>query len=271
MSILASSPDLASSRRAVHDLITRKMPRGGIQIYEAGGGSVSYLPPAILEDANVCVVDIDQQQLQRNTYADSKILGDVQTHAFPSNSFDLVVCYNVIEHLQAPDAAIRLFHRALKPGGLLFIGAPNPNSLPGLVTRLTPHAFHVWYYRRVLREKDAGGPGNRPFKTFFEKTVKPKNLARLCDGIGLELVYMKEYRSPRDREMLHSRPVLSWAFQVATGALNALSLGRRNFRNGDYHALFEKRAHVALQENPARAKRDTGVQSARHRENADWS
>ena len=76
------------------------------------------------------VVDIDEGQLQRNKYAATKILGDIQTQAFPEGSFDLAVCYNVVEHLTAPDDAIRQFFHALVPGGLVFIGTESGTSFP---------------------------------------------------------------------------------------------------------------------------------------------
>ena len=88
-----------------------------IRLYEAGGGSSSWLPNELSERASIVVVDIDETQIQNNTYAHQKILGDIQSTAFPPNSFELIVCYNVIEHLPRPDDAIRLFQSALVPGG----------------------------------------------------------------------------------------------------------------------------------------------------------
>jgi SAM-dependent methyltransferase len=54
---------------------------------------------------------------------------------FPPDSFDLVVCHNVIEHLTSVDETIRQFHHAPAPDGLLFIGAPSPESLFGFLTK----------------------------------------------------------------------------------------------------------------------------------------
>jgi SAM-dependent methyltransferase len=134
------------------------MSAKNLRIYEAGGGWVSCLPSDVLKGGHVTVVDIDEAQLQRNKYAKEKILGDIQTREFAPGSFDLIVCYNVIEHLNAPDRAIDRFYRALTPGGLLFIAAPNPESLSGWITKITPHWFNVQFYRWILGYKDAGQP-----------------------------------------------------------------------------------------------------------------
>ncbi len=43
---------------------------------------------------------------------------------FKPNSFDTLICTEVIEHLQTPENAIQGFSRVLKPGGTLILSAP---------------------------------------------------------------------------------------------------------------------------------------------------
>ena len=161
---------------AVHGILGSRLPATSLRIYEAGGGSTSFLPLEVLRRAHVTVVDIDADQICNNDYAQETILGDVQVHRFAPDSFDLVICYNVIEHLPDVEAALLRFCKSLKPGGLLFIGAPNPRSLSGVVTKYSPHWFHVWFYRHVRGEKHAGLPGEAPFPTFFHPLVTLPNL-----------------------------------------------------------------------------------------------
>jgi SAM-dependent methyltransferase len=165
-----------ASLRAVQEILSSRLPSGQLAIYEAGGGSTSFLPLGMWNRAHVTVVDIDADQLRNNDYAQEKILGDIQTLRFKPNSFDLVVCYNVIEHLPDVLSALTGFFGSLKRGGLILIGAPNPKSLSGVVTRYTPHWFHVWFYRYVLGDTKAGLPGEAPFPTFFHPLVTPANL-----------------------------------------------------------------------------------------------
>ncbi len=154
---------------------------GELAIYEAGGGSTSFLPLNVLRRAHVTVVDIDEDQIRNNDYAQKTILGDIQTYRFAPNSFDLVICYNVIEHVPDVEAALLGFRDALKPNGLILIGAPNPRSLSGVVTKYSPHWFHVWFYRHVRGDKNAGLPGQAPFPTHFHPLVtlaEPRGLRR---------------------------------------------------------------------------------------------
>jgi SAM-dependent methyltransferase len=228
------------SLQGVHSIFESRFSGKQVRIYEAGGGSASSIPTDILSNAQVTVVDIDELQLGRNKYAEIKILGDIQTHVFPDDSFDLIVCYNVIEHLPAPDRAIELFFQALAPGGLLFIAAPNPQSFSGWVTKVTPHWFHVQYYRRILGYKGAGRPGTVPFPTFFHRVVNPSALMDFCLKLGFKVIYFCEYRAMVYEYMGHRRPSLTKLLDLLVRAINVVTLWRKDLRNGDYHIVLEK-------------------------------
>ena len=60
----------------------KTLPATELAIYEAGGGSTSFLPLNVLRRAHVTVVDIDEDQIRNNDYAQEAILGDIQTHRF---------------------------------------------------------------------------------------------------------------------------------------------------------------------------------------------
>ena len=52
------------------------------------------------------------------------IFGDVAALPVASDSVDTVLCTEVLEHLEDPQAALREFFRVLKDGGLLMVTAP---------------------------------------------------------------------------------------------------------------------------------------------------
>jgi SAM-dependent methyltransferase len=237
-------PDVALRR--VQQFLLDKFRGKSVRIYEAGGGSLSILPLASMDNPTISVVDIDETQLRNNQYAKNKILGDIQTYVFPPDSFDLVVCYNVIEHLTSVDQAIRQFHHALAPDGLLFIGAPNPQSLFGFVTKYTPHWFHVLFYRLVLRHKDAGKPGHLPFRTVYHPVVSPKALLDFCEQMGLEPIYFNLYIGSNYTTLRKTRPIIGWLVGAVLSAMNALTFGRLNLALGDYHAVFRKSSAHAV-------------------------
>jgi SAM-dependent methyltransferase len=241
-SLLALPPGEArQSLLAVHDILGAMLQPTKLAIYEAGGGSTSFLPLELLKRSHVTVVDIDEEQIRNNDYAQQTILGDIQTYRFAPDSFDLVICYNVIEHLPDVEAALAGFCQSLKQGGLILIGAPNPKSLSGVVTKYSPHWFHVWFYRTVRGEKQAGQPGHPPFPTFFHPLVTLSNLEAFAGKHGLQFIYRKEYESPRFPEMRLRKPVFAALLDAFAVAINFLLPGKVDVRHGDYHVILRKR------------------------------
>jgi SAM-dependent methyltransferase len=225
---------------AVHGVLGADLPPTRLAIYEAGGGSTSFLPLDVLRRAHVTVVDIDEDQIRNNDYAQETILGDVQSHRFDPGSFDLVICYNVIEHLPDVEAALLRFCESLKQGGLILIGAPNPKSLSGVVTKYSPHWFHVWFYRHVRGDRKAGLPGQAPFPTFFHPLVTLSRLEAFAAAHGLQMIYRKEYESPRYPEMRARKPAFAALIDAAASVMNFLLPGKSDVRHGDYHVILRK-------------------------------
>lgn len=59
-----------------------------------------------------------------------------------SDSIDLVLCDNVLEHLERPDWFFAEAHRVLVRKGYLCIRTPNVLSYVGLISRLVPNRWH---------------------------------------------------------------------------------------------------------------------------------
>jgi SAM-dependent methyltransferase len=225
----------------VHSILEARLPATDLEIYEAGGGSTSFLPLNVLRRGHVTVVDIDEDQIRNNTYAHETILGDIQSYRFQPETFDLVICYNVIEHLPDVEAALLGFCESLKQGGLILIGAPNPDSLSGVVTKYSPHWFHVWFYRYVRGDKKAGQPGQAPFPTFFHPLVTLSNLEVFAKSHGLQVIYRKEYESPRFPEMRARKPAFAALLDGIAAIMNLFLAANADVRHGDYHLILRKR------------------------------
>jgi SAM-dependent methyltransferase len=235
------SGEARQSLLTVHSILEARLPATDLAIYEAGGGSTSFLPLNVLRRAHVTVVDIDEDQIRNNDYAQATILGDIQTYRFAPDSFDLVICYNVIEHVPDVEAALHGFCQSLKDGGLILIGAPNPRSLSGMVTKYSPHWFHVWFYRHIRGDANAGLPGCAPFPTHFHPLVTLSNLEAFANTHGLQTIYRKQYESPRYPEMRKRKPLLAALIDAAARMMNVFLPGKTDVRHGDYHVILRKR------------------------------
>lgn len=56
--------------------------------------------------------------------------------ALPEDNFDIIVMYDLIEHLQDPVGDMNIIYRLLKKGGILFILTPNDNALLRKISRV---------------------------------------------------------------------------------------------------------------------------------------
>lgn len=83
------------------------------------------------------------------------LLADGAHLPLAADCFDLVVCNCVLEHIVDDRSALAGMHRALKPGGLLYLTVDNANHdlALGFLERLSPSAR-----ARMLRPEVAGSP-----------------------------------------------------------------------------------------------------------------
>jgi SAM-dependent methyltransferase len=82
---------------------------------------------------SVVGVDLDELSLenarQRSDQA-TFVRGDLLSLPFEDGSFDLVVSFETIEHVQQPDRAIDELRRVLRDGGLVAVSTPNRGVYP---------------------------------------------------------------------------------------------------------------------------------------------
>jgi SAM-dependent methyltransferase len=207
------TPDEALQQAVARLLDGRPAPR----VLDAGCGEQSALrvPP----DAHVVGVDISAELLARNERLDERITADLESDPLPSGDFDLVVCWDVLEHLRRPVPALERLAAAVGEDGLLVLGLPNAASTKGLVTKLTPHRFHRWAYRRLL------GSGAEPFPTFLRLSITPGALHRFARRNGLVVEYFGLHEAELQRAFLAARPVVRAAWRCFSLALRAITLG----------------------------------------------
>lgn len=227
--------------RSTHDVLARELPRDRpVRVLEAGGGSFTHI--RIDRPAHVTVLDISPEQLDRNDYADEKILGDLQDPALLTRKYDLIVCYDVLEHLPHPDRALENMASALDEGGLLVIGCPNLWSFKGLVTRFTPHGFHVWYYRTLRGDQQAGQPGHAPFPTYLRPEMGFGRLLAAAQQRGLRPAFASTYEGPAIEELRRRHPVVHALHATPVALAKALTFGRWNAGETDYVAVLRRSA-----------------------------
>jgi SAM-dependent methyltransferase len=101
--------------------------------------------------------------------------GDILDVRFPPKSFDVITCFDVLEHLYEPRRILARVAEWLKPGGIFYVLVPNIDSAEGRVfggywhgLELPRHLFHY----------------------------SPASLKFLAESVGLTEVSLKTRRNP---------------------------------------------------------------------------
>jgi SAM-dependent methyltransferase len=63
-------------------------------------------------------------------------IGDIETVNLPTNAYDVVVAFNILEHLRFPDNAIHKIKNSITHGGLFFGSIPNNYGVIGRMVTL---------------------------------------------------------------------------------------------------------------------------------------
>ena len=122
----------------------------GDRLLDAGCGLGKFFSFDFAKEIGCQITGVDvQQDLALNPNLHYRVQADLITLPFSNESFDVITCRLVVEHLADPAAALNEFHRVLKPGGRLAIFTPNLLHYFGAAARLTPHWFHLWFNSRI--------------------------------------------------------------------------------------------------------------------------
>ena len=169
-------------------------------------------------------VDINEDALEirknKSKDLDEVVLGDLRYVELEKEKYDVIFCSFVLEHVENAERVLENFCRWLKPGGLLILRIPDRDSVRGLITRITPFQFHVFYYK-LVGIKNAGQPGHGPFPTPFNKVVSRKGIHQYCQKH--DLIVKEEYG---DGYYLNKRGIITFLERCFIRTIGVLSLGR---------------------------------------------
>lgn len=170
-----------------------KIPVGS-KVLDVGAGGCPHRK--LFKDCDYFSQDFAQlsyHQIQnQDGYGKIDFVSDILDIPVPDESYDAILCTEVIEHIPYPIEAIKEFSRILRPGGTLLITAPLQSGL-----HQEPYHFYGGYtnywYEKFLPENDfhdlkiePNGSlhttyfalGSTVFKKFLEELVGHKNLFR---------------------------------------------------------------------------------------------
>ena len=133
---------------------------------DAGTGAGFILPALAARCREVDAVDLSpivkytQEMLDKRGLHNVKLAqADLADLPYPDQTFDLIVCLSVIEHIPDPDATLKEMARVLEPNGVLILGYPLENYL---FTSLKTLAILELRLRRLIQRQQMVERG-KPF------------------------------------------------------------------------------------------------------------
>lgn len=182
--------DLESEFKPLHDInplrtnyIDRYAPLAGKTVLDVGcgGGILS----EGMANRGAVVTGIDMGEANLNTAKLHALESGVKVSyqcipveelaAQQPESFDVVTCLEMLEHVPDPESIIRACYQLVKPGGQVFFSTINRNP--------KAYAFAILGAEYLMRLLPAGTHD-------YHKFIKPSELTRWCRNVGLEVQQM---------------------------------------------------------------------------------
>jgi SAM-dependent methyltransferase len=186
---------------------------GGLEVLDAGCG-MGYGAEMIARAgaSRVAGIDLAPEAIAAASERAGEVaefqVGDVSDPPFEGGSFDVVVCFEVLEHLEDPEPAITALKGVLRQGGLLIASSPNRGVYPPG----NPHHLHEFTLEELRDSLQA---------RFANVVVMRQHpwLASLIDNGTLG--------SPGDEPVMASiasadKPADSWTYVVALASDGAI-------------------------------------------------
>jgi len=204
-------------------------------VLEAGCGRRSVVD--LGDTAIVTGIDIAPEEVQHNKRLQEVRIGDIQNCEIEQDRFDVAVCWNVLEHLDAPGAALANLYSALRPGGVLVLGMPNRQSLKARLVVLTPHRLHSFVWHRLYPNAplDEG-----PFSVVHHPEMDLDALRRFAHERNMTIVYRALYESEMQQKLRRRLHLGERVWGSLGSLLGSLSRGQIDALHSDAILVLRK-------------------------------
>ena len=168
-----------------------------IKILDAGCGERQSFP---LYGINRIITGIDRSTkvVEGREDIDWFIKGDIRNKYLANKeSFDVVYCIFVLEHIKGARLVLDNIIYWLKPGGYIILAIPDGGSAFGYISRHTTYYLHKIFFV-ILRLITRQNWGRRPYKAFYDKVVSKNEIINYCiaNKLKIKRIYHLIQRMP---------------------------------------------------------------------------
>lgn len=173
-----------------------------IQILEAGCGQGWGLNLEGLE-YELTGLDLSEEALNirknKQKDLDKFIGGDLQTIELEKNYYDVIYSSYVLEHIDGAEQVLDKFFQWLKPKGVLMLRIPDAETVYGFGSKYSPFWVHVFYYKYIQGNPNAGKPGYATFPVFYDSVISRRGMQEYCRKRGLPIKIQYSYAEKKSR------------------------------------------------------------------------
>lgn len=164
------------------DRILQLLPDESQKILDlgCGDGYLSYLMARAKHQVTAFDLSINRLEKFKNIateYAIEQQIGDVKSTGFPENTFDIIICSEVIEHIDEYEKVLQEAYRILKPEGQFIVSVPHDEPRK-IIT--CPHCLKQFYrnghINRFTRQNLPEALQEHQFQVLKIKTIRSKVL-----------------------------------------------------------------------------------------------
>ena len=180
ISAAAQAPEHWSGR---HSEVVRLLPEGGA-VLDLGCGTGGFLSTLKGPSWKLYGLEMSEAAAEKaRTCSNAQVfVSDILDAPFAPQSFDLITCFNVFEHLHEPKEVLLRLYNWLKPGGIFYALLPNIDSAGARIFGSYWYALelprHLYHYSPASFRRIANSAGLREVsltthhELFFEYSTR---------------------------------------------------------------------------------------------------
>jgi len=144
-------------------------------VLDAGCGKRSVIGEENLRTKFTAGAEVAYEDIAVNSGVDFKVVASLDNLPFKKKVFDVIICRNVVEHLDNPKIVFREFRRIMKAGALVLVRTPNLTNPIAFISAILPLKLRTWIKRNLFHDEEGD-----TFPTYFNCNTG----ARLASAFG---------------------------------------------------------------------------------------